>query len=90
MSRNFRCAVGVVIIWGLLILDFIFFIFMGSLFFDGISDMHYGWLDSGWDVRFERGISKMFISLAGVLVSLGIAAGFFKTEEWIYRWRAGK
>lgn len=90
MSRNFRCTVGVAIVYLLLILDVIFVIFMGSLFIGVMSDMHYGWLDSGWDVRFERGIAKMFVSLLGMLCFFGIAAWLNKTEDRLCRWKAGK
>lgn len=90
MSRNFRCTVGVAIVYLLLMLDVIFFFFMGLLFFNGLMDMHYGWIESGWDVRFERGIAKMFWSLNGFLAFFGIAAGLLKAEAWLCRWKAGK
>lgn len=90
MSRNFRCTVGVAIVWGLFVLNIVFGCFVVQVFFGGLNDMYFGWLKSGWDVQFTYGIAKVFCSLLGLLAFFGIAAGLIKAEGWLCRWKAGK
>lgn len=86
MSRNFRCTVGVAIVWGLFALNIVWGCFVAyELFFGGIAGMK----QVGWDMQLIYGIAKVFCSGVGLCLFFWIARVLLDAIDWLYAWRIG-